>query len=56
MPGVHPMVPILMKVPPNEPSLNFFQVALYQAVHQPPRTQLNSVVLILAWRGPYMPG
>ena len=56
VPGVHPMAPILMKAPPNWPSLKCFQVALYQAVCLLPGTQLNSLVLISEWCGPHMPG
>ena len=45
MPGVYPMAPVLRKVPSNGPSYKCFQVALCQAAHPPPGTQLNSLIL-----------
>ena len=51
MSGVCPMAPVLMKAPPNTPSLKCFQVALYQTVRPLPGTQLKQLCpdISMAW-------
>ena len=55
MPGDCPMAPIFMKAPPDGAFYNAFKSPCAKwRVHHP--GWLNSLVLILAWHRPHMPG